>query len=162
VEKVTLATIANIAEIFAALGLIVSLIYVGYQVREARKAVRTSTAQARTDLGVQLISTRYTSDIADILVLSVDCPETLTKADRLKLKSFFSAHVRHCQNLYYQQQQDLLDDYFSYGVARTAVYWIEHYPWAIDEWRELESSLPPEFIKFINDELVRIDEEAKD
>ena len=154
-----LATIANMAEIFAAVGLIVSLVYVGYQIREAQKAVRASTAQARTDLGVQLITTRYTSDIADLLVLSVDRPETLTKADKIRLKSFFSAHVRHCQNLYYQQQQGLLDEYFSYGVARTTVYWIVNYPWAIDEWHELEESLPSEFIKFINDELAQIDKD---
>lgn len=50
-----------------------------------------------------------------------------------------------------------LDEYFSCGVARTTVYWIVHYPWAIDEWHELETSLPSEFVKFINDELARID-----
>ena len=34
-----LVAIANMAEIFAAVGLIVSLVYVGYQIREAQKAV---------------------------------------------------------------------------------------------------------------------------
>ena len=86
--------IANIAEISAAVLVVASLIYVGYQIKETRKAVRAATAQARTDLGVQLISVRWTSDIADLLVISVDDPESLTKADRFKLKGFFTAHVQ--------------------------------------------------------------------
>jgi hypothetical protein len=60
-----LAALADIADLLAASGVIASLIYVGYQVKETRKAVRAATAQARTDLGVQLISARWTSDIAD-------------------------------------------------------------------------------------------------
>ena len=63
-----LANFVDLTDLLAALGVIASLVYVGYQIKETRKAVRAATAQARTDLGVQLISSRYTSDIADILV----------------------------------------------------------------------------------------------
>jgi hypothetical protein len=146
---------ADLADLLAALGVIASLIYVGFQVKETRKAVRAATAQARTDLGVQLISSRYTSDIADLLVKSLDEPEALSKAERLKLKSFFSAHVRHCQNLYYQQQQGLLDDYFSHGVARVTAYWVRNYPWAAEEWLSIQKIAPREFSDFINEELSR-------
>ena len=64
----TLTDLSYLAEILAAIGVIASLLYVGYQVKETRKAVRAATAQARTDLGVQLISARWTSNIADLLV----------------------------------------------------------------------------------------------
>jgi hypothetical protein len=148
-----LANLADLADLLAALGVIASLIYVGYQVKETRKAVRAATAQARTDLGVQLISTRYTSDIADVLVKSQSEPDSLTKAERFKLKSFFSAHVRHCQNLCYQQEQGLLDDYFSYGVARVTAYWVRNYPWAAQEWAQVKKNVPPEFSAFIDEEL---------
>ncbi len=147
--------IANIAEISAALLVVASLIYVGYQVKESRMAVRAATAQARTDLGVQLISSRYTSDIAELLVMSLDSPESLTKADKFKLKSFFSAHVRFSHNLYYQHKQKLLDDYFLFGVARTTVYWIRNYPWAVDEWTDVQKYMPSDFVTFINTELER-------
>ena len=148
-----LEQLANIGEILGAIGVIASLIYVGYQVKETRKAVRAATAQARTDLGVQLISSRYTSDIADLLVKSTDDPNALTKSDRFKLKSFFSAHVRHCQNLFYQQQHGLLDEYFSYGIARVTAYWVRNYPWAAQEWASVQKTAPPAFAKFINEEL---------
>ncbi len=46
----TLADLSYLAEVLAAIGVIASLLYVGYQVKETRKAVRASTAQARTDL----------------------------------------------------------------------------------------------------------------
>ena len=62
----TLTDPANAAEVLAGLGVIASLIYVGNQVKETRKAVRAATTQARTDLGVQLISARWTSDIAGL------------------------------------------------------------------------------------------------
>ena len=90
-----LAILADLADLLGAIGVIASLIYVGYQVGETRKAVRAATAQARTDLGVQLISSRYTSDIADVLVKSQGDPDSLTTSEHFKLKSFFSAHVRH-------------------------------------------------------------------
>ncbi len=147
--------IANIAEISAAVLVVASLIYVGYQVKETRKAVRAATAQARTDLGVQLISSRYTSDIAELLVMSLDNPESLTKVDKFKLKSFFSAHVRFSHNLYYQYQQKLLDDYFLFGVARSTAYWIRNYPWAVDEWTDVQKYMPSDFVTFINTELER-------
>ena len=142
--------LANIAEIIAAALVIVSLIYVGFQIREGRKAVHAATAQARTDLGVQLIMSRYTSDIAELLTRSLEQPDSLSPAERFKLKSFFTAHVRHCQNLYYQQEQGLLDEYFSHGVARTTAYWVRNYPWAKDEWDEAQKIVPPQFKDFIN------------
>ena len=149
----SLADAANLADALAIVGVIASLIYVGYQVREARKAVRAATAQARTDLGVQLISSRYTSDIAEVLVTSLDSPESLTKVDKFKLKSFFSAHVRHSQNLFYQHKNRLLDDYFSYGIARTTAYWIRNYPWGKDEWAAVQKYMPSDFVTYINAEL---------
>ena len=57
-SPMTLTDLANAAEVLAGFGVIASLIYVGYQVKETRKAVRAATAQARTDLGVQLISAK--------------------------------------------------------------------------------------------------------
>ncbi len=148
-----MAILADLADLLAALGVIGSLLYVGYQVKETRKAVRAATAQARTELGVQLITSRFTSDIADVLVKSLSEPELLTKSERFKLKSFFTAHVRHCQNLFYQQQQGLLDDYFSFGVARITAYWVRNYPWATEEWQEVQNNVPKEFSEFINKEL---------
>ena len=149
----TLTDYSAVADLFAAFGVIVSLLYVGYQVKETRKAVRAATAQARTDLGVQLISARWTSNIADLLMTSVDDPESLSKADEFKLKGFFTAHVRHCMNMFYQQQEGLLDEFWSHGVARVTVYWIRNYPFMVDEWKSSQKTLPPEFVKFVNDEL---------
>ncbi len=157
----SLTDLADLGEILAALGVVASLIYVGYQIRETRKAVRAATAQARTDLGVQLITTRYTSDISELLTRSLEQPNSLSPADMFKLKSFFTAHVRHCQNLYYQKEQGLLDDYFSHGVARTTAYWIRNYPWAKDEWAEAQKTVPPQFKNFINTELEKHPDEYK-
>jgi hypothetical protein len=151
----SLTDAANLAEVLATITVIASLIYVGYQIRETRKAVLASTAQARTEVGIHLISTRYTSDIAELLVMSLDSPGSLTKVDKFKLKSFFSAHVRFSHNLYYQHKQKLLDEYFLFGVARTTTYWIRNYPWAVDEWTEVQEYMPSDFVTFINTELER-------
>ena len=147
------ANLADLADLVEAIAVIASLMYVGYQIKETRKSVRAATAQARTDLGVQLITSRYTSDIADVLVKSQSDPDSLTKSERFKLKSFFSAHVRHCQNLFYQQQQGLLDEYFSFGVARVTAYWVRNYSWAVAEWEQVQKIVAPEFADYINREL---------
>lgn len=148
-----LSQLADMAGLLEGFGVIASLIYVGYQVKRTQQAVRAGTAQARTELGVDLISSRYTSDIADVLVKSTAAPQSLNDAERFKLKSFFSAHVRHCQNLYYQQREGLLDEYFSAGTARVAAYWIRNYPWAADEWSSVQRTVPADFAGFINSEL---------
>jgi hypothetical protein len=148
-----LSSFADVADLLAALGVIVSLIYVGYQLKETRKAGRAATAQARTDLGVQLISARWTTDIADLLATSVDDPNSLSKVDNFKLKGFFSAHIRHSMNMYYQQREGFLDDYWSYGIARVTVYWIKNYPLMVSEWTSIQETLPPEFVDFINAEI---------
>jgi hypothetical protein len=148
-----LASVADIADLLAAGGVIASLIYVGFPVKQTQQAVRAATAQARTDLGVQLISSRCTADIAEILVESKMASQPLTEAKRFKLESFFSAHVRHCRNLFYQHEQGLLDEYFSYGVARVTAYWVRNYPWAAEEWIDVQTTAPPSFSRFINAEL---------
>jgi hypothetical protein len=145
--------VAAFAESLAAIGVFFSLIYVGYQVKETRKAVKAATAQARTDLGVQLITSRYTSNIAEVLTKSQIKPAELTEAEQFKLKSFFSAHVRHAQNMYYQQKEGLLDDYFRYGVSRVVAYWVRNYDWALNEWTRVRETVPPDFSAFIDDEL---------
>jgi hypothetical protein len=145
--------IGAIGEIVGAAAVVISLIYVGYQLKETRKAGRAATAQARTDLGIQLISARWTTDIAELLVMSVDDPGALSKADIFKLKGFFTAHVRHCMNMYYQQREGFLDDFWSYGVARVTVYWVKNYPLMATEWTIIQKTLPPEFVNFINAEL---------
>jgi len=150
-----LANLANVADLLAALGVIISLIYVGYQLKETRKAGRAATAQARTNLGIQLISARWTTDISDLLVMSVDDPKSLSKADKFKLKGFFTAHVRHCMNMFYQQREGFLDDFWSYGVARVTVYWIRNYPLMESEWKSIQKTLPPEFVSFIDAEIGR-------
>ena len=147
--------LGSIGEFIASIGVIASLVYVGYQIREARRAVRASTAQARTDLGAHLISTRYTSEIAEVLVRSVEAPDTLTSVDRLKLSSFLSAHLRHAENLYYQHEQGLLDDYFAAAMGNVATHWIRHYPWAAEEWSNSQHTLPKSFCDFINAELAK-------
>lgn len=147
--------IGAFAESLAAIAVILSLVYVGYQVSETKKAVKASVAQARTDLGVQLITSRYTSDIAELLVRSGQAYDELTEAERFKLKSFFSAHIRHSQNMYYQQREGLLDDYFYHGVARVVTYWIRNYEWALREWKSVTGNVPPDFEAFIDEELAR-------
>jgi hypothetical protein len=47
----------------------------------------------------------------------------------------------------------LLDEFWSHGVARVTVYWIRNYPFMVDEWKSIQKTLPPEFVKFVNDEL---------
>ena len=92
--------IGAIGEFVGAIGVIASLVYVGYQIKETRKAARAAIAQARTDLGVQLISSRYTSDIADVLVKSLSDPDSLTKSERFKRPNERKPHSTATPDVY--------------------------------------------------------------
>ena len=87
--------------------------------------------------------------------MSVDDPNPSSKVASFTSKGSFTAPVRHCMNMYYQQREGFLDDYWSYGVARVTVYWIKNYPLMESEWISVQKTLPPEFVDFINAEIER-------
>ena len=84
----TLAEYGSIAEIIGVLGMIASLIYVGYQLQQARVQLRGQAAQSRTDATINLWKMRFDADFVGAELKSTTQLEELSPREVYLLQSF--------------------------------------------------------------------------
>ena len=81
----TIAELGAIGEFVGAFGVIASLVYVGLQVRQNTRAVRSET---RLGLANAMYQNHYdaalNSDMSRIIFTSVDDPDSLSESDRYR------------------------------------------------------------------------------
>jgi len=80
--------IANIAEISAAVLVIVSLMYVGLQVRQNTLAIKSQTIGSATQLAQTELRWLGDKEFAQLFQKSINAPETLTKDDIHQLNAW--------------------------------------------------------------------------
>ena len=103
--------LSELAQIIAAIGVIVSLCYVGVQIRQSTRATRLASVQAVEEaLGRTELMIVQDSDFADILrrgltASGAELPDT----DRIRINVFYRHVLRSYQSAYYQYRQAGLD-----------------------------------------------------
>ena len=107
----TLSDYGSIAEIVGMLGMIGSLVYVGYQLQQARLQMNGQASQARTDALMRLWLTTASSDYArvDTKAEEASCIADLAEVDRRQLNGFMVSWFGFLQNSFYQKKIGLLD-----------------------------------------------------
>ena len=101
-----------VAQIVASVAVIVSLIYVGIQIRHSVRTTRLAAVQAVQEaLGRSEELVIANGDFAELLKrgLSAD-PATLPDTDRIRLNIFYRNCLRGYQAAHYQYRQAALDD----------------------------------------------------
>ena len=113
--------IAQIAEIVAAVGVIISLFYVGVQIRQSTRATKLAAVQAVEEAiarSEQMIV--QDADFADILRHGLTATgRELPDTDRLRVNVFYRHHLRAYQSAYYQFKNSALDPAVWAGHAKT-------------------------------------------
>ena len=104
-----LADYGNIAEIIGVFGMIASLIYVGYQLQQARVQLRGQAAQSRTDATINLYRLRFDSAFREAELKGATQLEELSPGEVLLLRNFFVPWIEYIQNIFYQRKLGLLD-----------------------------------------------------
>lgn len=113
--------VAQVAEIIAAVGVVVSLFYVGTQIRQSARATKLAAVQAveeaiaRTEQ--MIIQDREFADLVrrGLTATGGELPDT----DRLRVNVFYRHHLRAYQSAYYQFKQSALDPAVWAGHAKT-------------------------------------------
>ena len=106
-----LTNLAAVAEIVAAVAVVLSLLYVGTEVRQNTKAVEGTTYQELVRASNEyLLTVAADSALAEILVRAWTDPSQLTDAE--KLRSFFYERVfwRNMENAYLQHGRGILGE----------------------------------------------------
>jgi hypothetical protein len=103
--------LSELAQIIAAVGVIVSLFYVGLQIRQSTRATKLASVQAVEEaLGRTELMIIQDADFADILrrgltATGAELPDT----DRIRINVFYRHVLRSYQSAYYQYRQSGLD-----------------------------------------------------
>lgn len=107
--KEILEEYALIAEIISAIAIIISLLFVGIQIKANTKATQASTFHeiAALDINI-LLNFGNSKELARIISTFRDNPESLTEEEQNHGFYLFGAEVRHVENLFLQNENKML------------------------------------------------------
>ena len=148
-RKPRLAELAHLAEITAAIAVIISLLYVGQQVRESTAAIRSSTMQDVANSSDMALQYQAASEELSRIRKIGDADVTaLTDMEASRYWTMNRAIWIRMQNIYAQQQLGVLDDSFWYTYSKV-ICEIYVLPGAHAIWPDHSKVLAPEFVEFV-------------
>src|SRR5260221_3027083 len=132
----TLEQVSLVSQMVAALGVIASLIFVGYQVRDSARAVRSATAQAVHDNYANWYLTLADNPLALATSLkgAVDY-DSLTAAEKAQFVCTFKAFLSLGQNAFHQYREGHLAEQLWAGWEILMLYVVKT-PGGATFWRE--------------------------
>ena len=108
--RIKLAELAQIAEIVAAVAVVMSLIYVGKEVQSNTAAVRGAAMQAIATTDAEaLMTVAADADLSEIIRVGQLNPSELTTADAFRYEWFMRQFWLSFQNIYQQSKLGLID-----------------------------------------------------
>lgn len=148
-KKPTLAELAALAEIVAAVAVVLSLIYVGRELQSNTAAVRAESLQGVSDASGQLLSTTAAdSALSRIRQLGNRDISLLTEAEAyryglLTRQSFFTL-----QNVFFQNELEVLDPRVWRGYRRV-ICGLWSNSGVRDTWHLHREAFDPEFVELV-------------
>ena len=145
--KWKLSELASVAEVVAAIGVILSLLFVGFQIKDGNRETRAATLQATLDseMASQAEAMRY-ADFWDKVISGAHLAEGEEKRRAILL---FNMLMTLYQNQFFQFESGYLD---SPPVMVQPVTWPIY-----EEWRESggATNRSPEFLEILDKEFER-------
>jgi hypothetical protein len=115
----SLAEFAQLAEVVAALAVVVSLIYVGRELQSNTAAMRAESLQSVADASAQiLLTTASDSALSRIRQLGIRDISLLTEAEAYRYGMLLRQSFFTLQNVYFQYQLEVLDPRVWAGYRR--------------------------------------------
>ena len=101
--KMKLSDWADIAEIIGGVAIVASLIFVGVQIEENSRAVRSGTFQAITESDMTVIATLMNDpELSRLYATFTDSPGSLTEVEIFRVVFFYIMAFRQFENVYEQ------------------------------------------------------------
>jgi len=136
-----LTDLANIAQIIGAVAIVVSLIYVGRELKANTAAVEAASLQSITNSSsVSMLSVVENADLADIRMRGDADPEQLTGADRMRYVLYQRQMWLHFQNVWTQWKLGVIDDDVWGGYERVICDDLMSTPQRLQWWRDVHAA----------------------
>ncbi len=145
----------KVAQAFSVAAVVVSLGFVGYEIRENSVAVRGATYQAISDASVAFAEW-IASDarIAGLIVRLFDgeVPDDFSAEENIALSGLYYASIRRTQNVYLQWREGLISEqaYEHLRAPQSTSIFSTLYFEAV--WPDIQGNLPPDFIDYFEGE----------
>jgi hypothetical protein len=136
---------ARIAEIASAVAVIISLVYVGYGVRENTRALEASSREALGAQDLTYLATALDTSVVARAIDKIERRETLSALEHSQLRERQHLNFRIFENAHYQHQKGTLDDSEWERYTRIIRINICEYLPAQTMWDEYEAAFVPEF-----------------
>ena len=107
----TIEELGAIGDFVGGVAIIISLIYVGFQIRQHSRAERSTTAQAATEM-VESVYVPVMNDasLADLTIRGMEDPTSLSPVEMARFTSHWQNGFFTLQNWYYQHRAGNLDN----------------------------------------------------
>ena len=140
----TLDNLAALAEVIGAIAVVVSLIYVGYQVKQNTIAIRTQVHETIVGHVLEAEGTLlHNADLAEIIVKARLHPESLAPDEQIRAETYFTHEFVNWESAFLHNKNGFVEDEMwrrwdmssrpdrdSPGVYE---YWTEHRHWYDEE-----------------------------
>ena len=160
----TLDQLASIASIIASAAVVVTLVFIGLQLRQNAQLTRMAAAQT----SAQLLSENFgrvleSADLAELLVRTrtQDRDETRAPGEYLRVSNFLSASFRHFEVLHTHRRLNIFEEELWQG-SKARLWDSLSNPGVRDWWHDCKQSYAPSFIVFVDDLCVQIEREESE
>ena len=107
----SLSKMHQAGELIAAIAVVISLIFVGLQIKDNTIATEAATYQDTVAYDIEiLLNMASTPEMARVFFTFRDDPESLSEDEFLQGQTLLNATVRHLENLYLQHEAGMLSD----------------------------------------------------
>jgi hypothetical protein len=132
-------------EILAGLGVILSLAFVGFEVRQNTLAVRGQTRDALARAGEDWLMAIAADSALSEALKKIERDQPLTSSDSARAELVMIALTRHHENVFLQVAGGTVDEsvLLSYGWKRSGLYATSYYT---SLWPDIRRIFSPEFV----------------
>ncbi len=153
--KLKLSEMSHVAEIIGAIAIVVSLAYVGVQVKDSAEATR-SAAVNDASVAVQswYLEMGSNPEASDLWFNAMTSPEPLPTHDEFQFMMMMHAVLLGMQNSYLLAQEGTIDTEFREGIT-TAIVAVKDLPGMMRYWRQRRDFFHSGFAEYIDGLLAR-------
>jgi len=144
----TLADIASIGSLINGVAVLISLIYLSIQVRQAEKSQRTTLQQSTSERGIDIVRHWADADIARAYLKAQSRDPNLTSLEAFQLNMQFRSSLLSFQDNFMLQRISMIETVQLDTISR-AVQALLAQPVLRAMWNMMRGTFAPEFAEFI-------------
>ena len=149
-----------LGELVGGIAIIVSLVYVGIQVKQNTKVLRLNTAHNTTeDLADLYLIPAQNSEIANIFFQGIQDIDALQGVERLRFYGYLHKFIRTYENAHYQFSSGALESGSFNGITEQFIF-VTSLPGGQAYWEERKSWYNENFRSFVDRKLASPDRET--